>query len=213
MPLSLDFCDDADIARVTEILFDAFGTRNHYINTLYPHHDTPNGRAGHCERLLSLKLNDATSRWLKVTDTSTGKIIGQAMWQVYVEKPPETPLTEDFWGNDEEKEYGQDLYRAYRVPRRRLIRAATGPVLCLAMLSVDPDHQHRGAGTMMVNWGLELADKIGAEATVEATLEGRHLYEQRGFVMQEYFTLVVSERWANRPKVRLFFMHRPKRVV
>ena len=130
MPLSLDFCDDADIARVTEILFDAFGTRNHYINTLYPHHDTPNGRARHCERVLSLKLKDATSRWLKVTDTSTGKIIGQAMWHVYVEKPLEAPLTEDFWGDDEEKEYGQDLYRAYRVPRRRLIRAANGPVLC-----------------------------------------------------------------------------------
>ena len=58
-----------------------------------------------------------------------------------------------------------------------------------------------------------MADLFEIQATVEATLEGRHLYEQRGFVMQEYFTLAVAERWANRPKARLFFMHRPKRVV
>lgn len=156
---------------------------------------------------------DPTSDWLKVTDGSTGKIIGQAMWQVYETKPPEVPLAGDIWDDEEGKEYAQDLYRAYRVPRRKLIGSATGPILCLAILTVDPDHQHRGAGTMMVKWGVELADRMGAEATVEATLEGRHLYEQQGFVMQEYFTLAVVDKWADRPKQRMFFMRRPKQVI
>ena len=41
------------------------------------------------------------------------------------------------------------------------------------MLTVDPDHQQRGAGTLMVNWGLELADEIGAEVCKPAS---PHLY-------------------------------------
>ena len=31
------------------------------------------------------------------------------------------------------------------------------------MLTVDPEYQRRGAGTMMVRWGVDIADRIGAE--------------------------------------------------
>ena len=134
MSLSIDSCDDADFTRITDILFDAFGTREHYINVVYPHHDTPEGRARHADRLLAMKHADPTTHWLKVVENSTGKIIGQAMWQIYREKPPEVPLAGDVWDTEDDKAYAQDLYRAYRIPRRAVIRAATGPVCCELIL-------------------------------------------------------------------------------
>ena len=36
-------------------------------------------------------------------------------------------------------------------------------VAALDLLTVDPKHQSRGAGTMLLKWGTELGDRLGAE--------------------------------------------------
>lgn len=84
---------------------------------------------------------------------------------------------------------------------------------------------------MIVKWGTELADKMGAEVcpgilshslflstirlasqcVVEASVQGRHLYEQCGFVVVEDITMPISapEGWNDPRKQRYFFMRRP----
>ena len=39
-------------------------------------------------------------------------------------------------------------------------------VAALDLLTVDPKHQSRGAGTMLLKWGTELGDRIGAEVSL-----------------------------------------------
>jgi len=51
----------------------------------------------------------------------------------------------------------------------------------LVILSVDPDHQRRGAGRMLVQWGMEQAAAEGKKVFVIATPEGKPLYEAMGF--------------------------------
>ena len=59
------------------------------------------------------------------------------------------------------------------------------------MLVTDPEHQRRGAGALLINWGLERADKAQLLSFLEATETGRPLYIKLGFkaVHEEVFDL------------------------
>ena len=50
------------------------------------------------------------------------------------------------------------------------------------MLATHPDHQHRGAATMLMDELVAEADALGLEMYCEATKTGRPLYEKYGFV-------------------------------
>jgi GNAT superfamily N-acetyltransferase len=51
----------------------------------------------------------------------------------------------------------------------------------LATLVVHPDHRRRGAGTMLVKWGIEAAEEKGWPVTLCASPMGRFLYEHLHF--------------------------------
>lgn len=49
------------------------------------------------------------------------------------------------------------------------------------MLVTAPDEQRRGAGNMLLKWGLERADRAGLPSYLESSEAGRRLYEKHGF--------------------------------
>ncbi|KAL8662862.1 MAG: hypothetical protein Q9202_004376 [Teloschistes flavicans] len=51
----------------------------------------------------------------------------------------------------------------------------------LATLCTHPDHEGRGAASMLINWGMQKADELGMKCFVEATPRGLDLYKKRGF--------------------------------
>lgn len=51
------------------------------------------------------------------------------------------------------------------------------------MLATHPDHQHRGAATMLMKELVAEADALGLEMYCEATRTGHPLYEKYGFVV------------------------------
>jgi len=51
----------------------------------------------------------------------------------------------------------------------------------LAVLGVDPNQQRRGIGKLLLQWGLDQADRDGTEAYLVATAEGKPLYQANGF--------------------------------
>lgn len=52
----------------------------------------------------------------------------------------------------------------------------------LDTLATHPDYQKRGAGSMIVKYGCDLADAHGVSAYVDASKEGLGLYKRHGFV-------------------------------
>lgn len=50
------------------------------------------------------------------------------------------------------------------------------------MLATEPEHQHNGAGTMLLEEILAEADNVGVEVYLEATDAAKPLYERHGFV-------------------------------
>lgn len=55
-------------------------------------------------------------------------------------------------------------------------------ILDLDTLATHPDYQRRGAGSRLIQWGCDLADKNGTMAYVDASKEGAPLYQKFGFV-------------------------------
>jgi GNAT superfamily N-acetyltransferase len=49
------------------------------------------------------------------------------------------------------------------------------------MLATDPAYQGKGAGSLMMKWGLNQADEKGWEAYLEASPDAVPLYEKFGF--------------------------------
>lgn len=49
------------------------------------------------------------------------------------------------------------------------------------MLATHPDHQRRGAGSLLLQWAADKADELGMEVFIEASPLGRHLYSKFGF--------------------------------
>lgn len=58
-------------------------------------------------------------------------------------------------------------------------------MLDLDMLGTRPDYHGRGLGSMLLQWGLDRADRDGLEVYLSASPAGRPLYEKRGFQVVE----------------------------
>lgn len=52
----------------------------------------------------------------------------------------------------------------------------------LQICFTDPAYRGRGAGSLMMGWGVRKADEMGLDSFVEASEIGSHLYKKFGFV-------------------------------
>ena len=59
----------------------------------------------------------------------------------------------------------------------------------LEICFVEPSYRRRGAGNLLVQWGIKNADDMGLEAFVEATDDGKPLYAKHGFEDTNDFVL------------------------
>lgn len=97
--------------------------------------------------------------------------------------------------------------------KSRIGRALIDELKVIDMLSTHPEHQYRGAGSMLVKWGVDIADSIGLKAFVQGSRLGKHLYESYGFVDKEgWITVPVPERHKNKPAVGWFNLERPAKA-
>lgn len=90
------------------------------------------------------------------------------------------------------------------------------------ILFTHPDHRRKGVGSLVMKWGLDHADRLGLEAFLEATKEGKPCYESVGFKVVEKHDLHVekknpSEEWKEVEQKLLPFtwwsMHKPAKSV
>jgi len=131
--------------------------------------------------LKDLKENPA-SRYLKVTDSETGEIVAGAQWLTYTNGNSEAELDKMFKTDTGEPGYRADwepVYAHLKDNRREIM--GKRPYYYLNVLFTHPKHHRRGAGAMLLRWGMEEADRLGVECYMEASIEGRPLYERNGF--------------------------------
>ncbi|KAK9239687.1 GNAT family acetyltransferase [Lipomyces kononenkoae] len=128
--------------------------------------------------------------WLKVVDDKTNKVIAGAKWYFY-ERNPFLPSPGDGHGHDATSEeavwYPEGVGRqfatlamhAFEKPR---ITMGQRPHSYPNIIFTLPEHQGKGIGRAMLNWGLSKADKLGLESWLDASVFGFSLYQSVGFL-------------------------------
>lgn len=192
--------------------------------------DGPPPRVG---KLIESLRADPSCRWVKVVDTDLppgdeGRMIAFSAW--YVWESPRPPSPPDTWGPGTNPEACEAFFGAMR--ERRNARFADKPFVCkfsfsppfppwavdrlsvitrwpdLKLLHTHPDHQKRGAGSMLLRWGASEADRLGLESYLEASPEGKPLYAKCGF--RELETLVTDfSAWGGPKEWETVLMTRP----
>ncbi|KAL4886297.1 acyl-CoA N-acyltransferase [Aspergillus karnatakaensis] len=139
----------------------------------------------------------------KAVDKATGKIVGAAQWVVHEDDEVLSKTVEEEVDGRlavEMPERRVDCARAYYGMLSRGRRDVLGikdgdgeeeqgagevkklrKRVELVSLFVDPGYQRRGIARSLLAWGIGKAARLGLEMSLEATREGRRLYESVGF--------------------------------
>lgn len=188
MPLEIRPAEEADADTMVYITTAALGSSG----VIRLKHDDPPHPAymqRRRERVLNT-LSKPTGRVLKVVDTDNNdEIIAIAHWEILDKGRSDEELKEleqPYEPIEEERErYGRvqrDFFNYLHRVRRELGKT---PHYFLSLLVTHPNHYRRGAGSMLIRWGTEQADKAGLMCFLEASEAGRPLYKRHGFVVKE----------------------------
>ncbi|THV83694.1 hypothetical protein D6D29_03696 [Aureobasidium pullulans] len=155
--------------------------------------DTPDGHA-HLSSFYQKTLHtNASDVWVKVEEKKTGKIVGASNWRVHMGSVPKHELAEEDlgWGwlecDGEKLNKVKGVITGIMGVRKRLFTEPYCHVLLMMRLAelhicfTDPDYQRRGIGSMMLQWGSDLADQLFLPSWVEASPAGNFLYRKFGY--------------------------------
>ncbi|KIW01769.1 uncharacterized protein PV09_06941 [Verruconis gallopava] len=145
-------------------------------------------------RLATMRSNPA-AHFMVVEDLDllpANPIIAAAHWDIYAEERTEAQVDALCHKADPPPDANAaawtDFFGHFAESRRAL---GTKPVAVLHTLTVHPDHQRRGAGTLLMRTFVEQVDRAGVEAYIESSEMGKPLYARFGFapVLERRFDL------------------------
>ncbi|KIW94951.1 uncharacterized protein Z519_04931 [Cladophialophora bantiana CBS 173.52] len=176
MSLVLRPADEADAPRIVEIERLAYAS-NPLNPILFPGPFPAEATAERAEGLVKQLHEDPTIRWMKVLDTGTGEIAAFAKWNII--KEPREPSRARQFGPGCNVEACEEFFGGIHRKRNELMG---GKAYCLLdLLQTDPKYQGRGAGGMLIKWGLDIADELRLPAYLESSPAAHNLYQKFGF--------------------------------
>ncbi|KAI1376341.1 acyl-CoA N-acyltransferase [Hypoxylon crocopeplum] len=190
MPLELQPAIEADARRSAEIESAAYAP-NPFNRILFPGPFPPEVLDGRASQLAAELKRDDTTHWFKVVDTDlpeAEQMIAFAKWHIYTEMPRPTTRT---FGPGCNVEACEMLFGGIAKQRVRIL--GDRQYVYLSLLHTDPKHQGRGAGGILVKWGVEEARKLGFITYLESSESGHALYKKCGFRDVECLTLDMSK--------------------
>ncbi|KAF7717713.1 GNAT domain-containing protein [Penicillium ucsense] len=162
-----------EIPAITQLWYTAF---NIPINLrMFP--DTPGVRAWWNEANRHDVLDNPLRKLFKVVDPFTpDQIIAYAKWDL---DPSESGARFPPWHEESDRETCERLFTGLGEKRRAFL----GPRkhFYLDMLVTHPEYRGRGAASLLVKWGCDLADEEGVPAYLDAHEDAAPLYRKFGF--------------------------------
>ncbi|OAX80884.1 hypothetical protein ACJ72_04774 [Emergomyces africanus] len=182
----------SDIASVYDVYFAAF-SGDLVLDILHPRGVDIELRKTHAANTLHWWHGAAVQHTFKCVETDTGKIVGMAVWDVYwrvgtdeERKKPTIP-----WLEGVEKERAESFLESLWKMREKWL-GGRRHVYC-AFLAVHPEHQRRGVGKLLMEWGLGVGEQLQLPVYLESTRAGMPLYTKLGFEKLSQGALLKSE--------------------
>jgi len=188
MPLVLQTALEADTPRIVEIEHLAF-SKSSLSSILFPGPFPPDAGEHRAEMLLKQLREDSTVLWLKIIDSDTGELAAFAKWEVI--ETPKTPSEHRPFGPGYNVEACEEFFGGIHKKRSELMGHEAHCLLDL--LVTDPKYQGQGAGSMLIKWGLDIADELHVPAYLESSRVGHKLYGKFGF--RDIDTLYLAPKW------------------
>ncbi|PWY82006.1 hypothetical protein BO70DRAFT_361997 [Aspergillus heteromorphus CBS 117.55] len=175
LPLRLEFATVEDAPELTRLWYNAFNTPA--LLAIWP--DTPGVRQWWEETMRHDMQHQPRERYLKVVDPQSGRIAAFAKWslQSAEERGPRWPA----WHPDMDPARCDAFLQNLEANRARLVGDARRNFY-LDMLATHTDFRRRGAARLLLEWGCQEADQANVPAYIDASDEGRVVYELYGFV-------------------------------
>ncbi|KAF3911762.1 hypothetical protein AA313_de0206311 [Arthrobotrys entomopaga] len=176
----LPITDPSDFTTFVHIQHAAF--QNGITKLLKPNPVTPQTIAESVQKHITSATSEPDVYFLKVVDTELdGKIVACAKWRVNERERTREGIQVQLPKAGEKDGDVVRVFYAY-LARMREEYMGTKPFYLLHILVTDPEHQRRGAGSMLLKWGTDKADAAGLPAYLEATDAGLEVYGRAGFV-------------------------------
>lgn len=202
----------SDVEAMADIFLDAF-SGNTIGRTFFPR-NTASAR-DFWLKALAEEIHDPNSHFITITDTTNSSdssqeppLIAFAKWvsphPLDTKPVPSTPIpTEDEWPSDGDPKLAMVFFQKLADMHQQIMQDRRH--WYLEMIVTRAAHQGRGAGAMMMEWGVQRADEDGVECYLDATPEGKPLYGRYGFVDVEtwrFFDEVYVHSFMVRKKTR-----------
>jgi ribosomal protein S18 acetylase RimI-like enzyme len=185
MPLTLRPATAEDADQLTDIYFSAF--QHDAISLLAFPRSSPTARKWWHDSILD-EITDPHAHFLCITDPSSStppKILSYCKWN-----SPSAPIDTNLpqWPEGSDVEIANHFFGNLVRRHERIMRGRKH--WYLEFVATRPEEQGKGAAGMLLRWGLQKVDEEGTEAYLEASPEGKPIYEHYGFAEVE--RLVVS---------------------
>ncbi|KAH6678326.1 acyl-CoA N-acyltransferase [Halenospora varia] len=166
-------------------------------------------------------------RTFKIVDTLTGQMCALARWAFPYEFSPEELQKKEEEKKEKEalKAKGEDdswplganlaicLAKFGGIDAARSKHCSAETDYAIQLLYVSPEYQRKGLASMLLRYGLEMADREGKRAYIEATAKGKVVYERLGFEVVDLVEVDLKE-WGGEGVERNWIMVRePKKAM
>ncbi|KAJ5659569.1 hypothetical protein N7507_006020 [Penicillium longicatenatum] len=171
-PLALQLATQDDIPSLSELWYKSFSIP---INLLmFP--NTPGIRAWWDEANGHDLLHNPHRKYLKIVDPA-GAVVAYAKWDL---DPQHSGARFPEWHAESDRKTCDLVYTDLDKEKKAFLGSGD-----LDMLVVDPEYRGRGAASMLIQWGCDLADQDGVPAYLDAHIDAAPLYRRFGFQDRE----------------------------
>ena len=176
-----------DVPLFVEVTIAAFSTNPIHIRCLPP--DSKNTHEFWLSSLAE-EINDPNARFIVIEDldTTPPSFVSCAKWNVVPENTHQPPLPDDIWPKDGDVDLANDFFGVLLSKHVEIM--GTKQHWYLELIVTKPEYYGKGAGNLLVKWGTDEADKVGWPCYLDATPDGKRLYERNGFRNLETMTFL-----------------------
>ncbi|KAJ3474130.1 hypothetical protein NLG97_g9976 [Lecanicillium saksenae] len=204
---------EKDVARSVVIENAAYG-RNPISHIIFPGPFENNADAAREEAMVkNLRADPESCLWIQAVDEdriAQGEHGMVCFSMGYLWESTPVPPPKRAWGPGSNPEACELFFGT--MTDKWFNRLGSKPHFYLKLLHTDPAHQRRGAGSMLLQHFADEADKRGLESYLEASDEGRPLYEKFGYETVEVMVTDFS-KWGGMDKYETCLMLRKPKTA